>query len=174
MTFTASITVEAFLTRRVREGASTRTAIREARAAGFSIGNDRARAIANLARNKDLTARQRQAITPRVRGRRIKIDQVSGAIQGVNVTYTAVQRFATTFDRSGSLATEGEAVIKGTFFVPSTRPSVQRSAVIEQARRRGLEEAIARSRSILGVRAAYTTTRPTSFVIDVTGGAIVG
>lgn len=174
MTFSASITVEAFLTRRVREGASTRTAIREARAAGFSIGNDRARAIANLARNRDLTARQRQAITPRVRGRRIKIEQVSGAIQGVNVTYTAVQRFRTIFERSGSLATEGQTVIKGTIFVPSTRPSVQRSAVIQRAREQGLQDAIARSRSILGAQAAYTTTEPTAFVIDVTGGAIVG
>ena len=46
----------------VRRGFSTRAATAQVRAEGYRIGNDRARALVNLARQRNLTARQRQVL----------------------------------------------------------------------------------------------------------------
>ena len=46
----------------VRRGFSTRAATAQLRSEGYRIGNDRARALVNLARQQDLTARQRRVL----------------------------------------------------------------------------------------------------------------
>ncbi len=137
-------TVELFIARRVRDGASARTAVREARERGFRVGNDRARAIANLARNRTLTAAQRRAVAPSsARQVRVKLSELQGGGRiGANVAYTAVYTYAARFRRGGQVVSRGETVIKGQTFVASTQGSLQRAGAARVARDEGLDRAI--------------------------------